>query len=655
MNRSLADDIRSRSDTQLRDLLMQRPDLARPAPADLTALAARAATAPSVRRAVERLDTAHLVVLEAVVAEGGPRGRLDSPALTALLGTSVETHLDRLWALALLWRSPEGLRLVGTVPEVLGRAGSAGPAGQLRVEPPSLELSHPGQDHIDALAGARARETVRLVEDLAHAWAADPPRPLRAGGLSVRDLRRTASLVDTTSDHAAWLAELAFAADLLGQDGGEGNTVVLPTSHFDSWSKQAVAARWACLASAWLDSTRAAHLVGARSGRSGQVNALGPDAHWPPVVAARAEVLDALAALASGTGASEPSLVSLLLWRHPLRDPSGWMHVSRAVVREADWLGVVAHGALSRAGRALVERAGEATVARFADAMLPAAVDHVVLQADLTAVVPGPVEGELARFLRLVSSVESRGVATVLRFTPTSVRRGLDAGLAAQDVLDTLRRSSRTPVPQPLEYLVRDVARRHGQTRVGGATAYLRSDDESALAAILADRSLGSAFLRRLAPTVLVSSATPAGLLDLLRESGYAPVRESPDGSVVVAGAPSRRARRAPRRPTHHSAPVDVRLAEAVVAALRAAPPAPPPGATDLPRDVDPAVTLSTLREAADVGSRAWIGYADANGVSARHLVRVTRLDAGLVHVVDAAGRSKALPLYRVTGAVLAT
>jgi len=40
--RSLADDIRSRSDEQLTALVLSRPDLARPAPSDLTSLAARA-------------------------------------------------------------------------------------------------------------------------------------------------------------------------------------------------------------------------------------------------------------------------------------------------------------------------------------------------------------------------------------------------------------------------------------------------------------------------------------------------------------------------------------------------------------------------------------------------------------------------------------
>ena len=150
--------------------------------------------------------------------------------------------------------------------------------------------------------------------------------------------------------------------------------------------------------------------------------------------------------------------------------------------------------------------------------------------------------------MRLSADVESRGGATVYRFTPTSVRQALDAGWTADELLDALRGASRTGLPQPLEYLVRDVARRHGQTRVGGATAYIRSDDESVLESLLVERSLGALRLRRIAPTVLVSSADPETLLELLREAGYSPVQERPDGSVVVSVAAAAGPTRAERR-----------------------------------------------------------------------------------------------------------
>ena len=92
---------------------------------------------------------------------------------------------------------------------------------------------------------------------------------------------------------------------------------------------------------------------------------------------------------------------------------------------------------------------------------------------------PGPLERELADVLGVLADVESKGGATVYRFTPGSVRRALDAGQSAADLHAFLARHSRTPVPQPLTYLIDDVARRHGRLRVGAASAYVRCDDDA--------------------------------------------------------------------------------------------------------------------------------------------------------------------------------
>ena len=111
--RSLAEDIRSRTDGELTRLLTARPDLTRPAPTDLTALAARAATVASTTRAIDHLDDDHLAALEAMVLlDGSPREQLDEveepvpSGLAGLLGAD-EGIAGRLVALrdaALLWR-----------------------------------------------------------------------------------------------------------------------------------------------------------------------------------------------------------------------------------------------------------------------------------------------------------------------------------------------------------------------------------------------------------------------------------------------------------------------------------------------------------------------------------------------------------------------
>src|SRR5262249_20537279 len=117
-----------------------------------------------------------------------------------------------------------------------------------------------------------------------------------------------------------------------------------------------------------------------------------------------------------------------------------------------------------------------------------------------------------------------------------------DVGRTSADILDLLRSRSRTPLPQALEYLVTDEARRHGRLRVGHVAAYVRCEDESALAELLADRRSVGLGLRRIAPTVAVTAVQPGALLEELRAIGHAPVAETPGGGVLLHRPDVRRA-----------------------------------------------------------------------------------------------------------------
>ena len=68
-------------------------------------------------------------------------------------------------------------------------------------------------------------------------------------------------------------------------------------------------------------------------------------------------------------------------------------------------------------------------------------------------------------------------------------------------IKDFLKKISKTPMPQPLEYLITDVAKRHGKLRVGNTTAYLRCEDEGLIQEILHDRRLDHLRMRKLAMT----------------------------------------------------------------------------------------------------------------------------------------------------------
>ncbi len=304
-----------------------------------------------------------------------------------------------------------------------------------------------------------------------------------------------------------------------------------------------------------------------------------------------------------------------------------------------------------------------AAAGRLLDPLLPEPLDHVLLQADLTAVAPGPLERPLADMLGVLADVESKGGATVYRFTPASVRRALDAGQSAADLHAFLAAHSRTPVPQPLAYLIDDVARRHGHLRVGAASSYVRCDDDAVLNEILADRRAAGLGLRRLAPTVLAARTDPAALLEGLRAMGFAPAAESAEGDVLIARADAYRTPpRTPPEPVPDGPPVpDDTLLAAAIRAVRAgdlastAPRRPVAGAAvtapgELPRTTA-AETLAGLQAAVLTNETLWIGYVNAEGGASQRVIAPIRVEGGFVTAYDhTADEVRTYPLHRITG-----
>jgi len=194
---------------------------------------------------------------------------------------------------------------------------------------------------------------------------------------------------------------------------------------------------------------------------------------------------------------------------------------------------------------------------------------------------------------------------------------------------------SRTPVPQPLSYLVDDTARTFGTLRVGYAEAFLRTDDEAALETLLRDRRATSLGLRRLAPTVVVSTTPIDVLLPRLRDLGLAPVLEAEDGTVRVARPDVHRARSPRPRSGGREAARESAHVAAAVAAIRAGDRATAARPAGEATTTTPAAALTALREAVEAKASVWIGYVDNHGTSTERIVDPVRVEGGQLTAYD--------------------
>lgn len=638
--RSLADDLRRRDEDDLARLLTLRPDLLHPVPPDITALAARAASSTSVARALDRLDAPALAAAHALA-------RIEEPAtiaqmrdvLTATIPDSAESLLRQLRDLAFLWGDDTGLRLVRAVRETL----QSEPRYAIDWPPAPLDIVEYDPDRVERTAGQHALTVLMGITAVAEAWSGnEAPAVLRKGGLSVRDLAATSRVVDLDAHMTALLLEVAYTAGLIGRDG-DMDERWRPTTAYDDWHDSPLPEQWATIARAWLTMQRSPDRVDEGA------NALSDDMTGRGLPLLREQVLRVLADLAPGCAPADVSEVvrgvDLVAPRHagPLRSAR-----VAAISEELEMLGFTGAHALATMGRAVAGLVDTDPLVAAAGA-LPTPLDHILVQADLTAIAPGPLAPELARELRLMADVESTGGATVYRFTNASVRRAMDAGRDATSLQEFLTRVSRTPVPQPLSYLIEDAARSHGVVRIGVATAYIRCDDPATLSTVIAHPRASELGITSVAPTVLAVAGRLEDAIALLRELGLHPVAEDHDGHTLTRGAA---ARRAPTPP----APAAVSRRDATPALLRAAIATLQTSAGDTASErvgLEPmaaADTVTVLRRAITESLPVWVAQGDDE-----YLVEPLRMSGGTLTAIDrVTGQVRSVAVARLGAARIA-
>ena len=709
---SFADELRARSDESIAHLFAVRPDLLSPVPTDLSALSARANSTPSLMRALESLNKFQIEILTSASTLTQPFSKSE---LLSVSVPEAGEELLRLWAAALVYKDGTKFRLPGNLGQLIGdEPAGLGPKSLKKIDfktlkdlpsdsaavlerltwgPPRGQVGNikaPGkpigwllehdylavmdsktvvlprevgmhlrggkvfkeyspqansflgtarkQKDVDRAAIANISNFLRWCEELAHNWSDEPPIALRSGGLGIRDLKRSADHLGIDENCVAFVAEVLYLGGLIVIDPDDQ---ILPTNSFDIWMSRSLEERWSSLVNLWLETSRVSGLAG----KIGEKNIapLGPELDRAGIASMRKVTLNILAENLEFDPAIK-NLQEIIAWQMPQRFNAEYIEWT---LREAEWLGLTGQGALSEFGIAFLIGSDDLGVERA----LPKPVDHILIQADNSAIAPGPLTVELANMIGTIADIESRGGASVYRFSESSIRRGLDHGQTGEQIKDFLKRTSKTPVPQPLEYLINDVAKRHGRLRVGMAQTYIRCEDEGLLTQILHDKKLESLRFRKLAPQVLVCDFETGDVIATLREANYLPAAENASGILISAPA-IRRAKSRPKPPrviSETSAPSEI-VIKAAVRTLRTGEKASSHKPREVPRTTANE-TLDLLHQYIEEQASLTIGYADTNGGVSNRLIDPISISLGTLIARDhATGEMQSFRIPRITG-----
>ena len=518
---------------------------------------------------------------------------------------------------------------------------------EILISQPKIEGPQIKSADIERAALASIANTLRWVQELMNYWSEETPTALQSGGLGVRDMKKASEHLGVDESCTAFIAELAYLAGLLNV---EADGRILPSAQFDLWQNKEPEDQWRDLVSLWKVTSRVAGLIGRSDSRN--ITALSTELDRSNAALIRRLVLELLLEN-PGIAPTVKSAQKAITWRYPhRRGISITAELVEWTLREAEWLGITGGSALSAFGAKFIKDNDDLGI----NAALPKPVEHILVQADNTAIAPGPLTIEVARMLSTFADIESRGGATVYRFSESSIRRGLDHGHSGDEIKTFLAKTSKTPIPQPLEYLIADVAKKHGKLRVGYANTYLRCEDQAIISAILSDKKLEHLSFRQIAPQVLISDTESDEAMDELRRAGYFPSGENAQGTVVNMPIQIRsKARPKPPRIIGESLkPSDQMLASAIRTLRTGERAAKKRPIGEIPRSTANE-TMDLLNEYLGKGVSLRIGYADSNGGVSLRIIDPLSISLGTLVARDHATNAiTPFKIARITGVTTA-
>ena len=347
------------------------------------------------------------------------------------------------------------------------------------------------QDEIDRDCGIAMFETTQAITELLFLLEQHFVREVGRGNMGLPDLKRLAGRIGKTTDYARDIVDLATMAGVIELtdarwQGGYSS---------DEWMIATPVDRWLLLAEGWLD-------------------ALGS--------VAQTELLGALDGMRSGA-----ALDQVLTAIYPLADSSTSANIRRTVDR-GNLIGLTDAGLVASWTPYLLAGNKSHCIDAISTRM-PNPVDRLIVQADLSLVAPGPLTTKTEVLIREFADCEQIGFASTYRVSPLSITLGLERGHRASEIRDLLVTLSGKPLPQPVDYLLRESEERFGRLVVHNASvpdhSVVTSSDPILLRAILGDAAMKPFGLLMTNEGDLACKFEAEVLYFGLREAGYAAIR----------------------------------------------------------------------------------------------------------------------------------
>jgi Helicase conserved C-terminal domain len=364
----------------------------------------------------------------------------------------------------------------------------------------------PTQAEVDRDSGIATFETLQALTELVFDVEQRYIREVGKKNVGLPDIKRLAQHVRQTNEFAREIYELANHADLIGLVAGR-------------WQLGPQASNWLT----WQPEARHRHLISVWRTLLGESSA--------------GELVASIRAV------DEVGVVSLsnqLRANYPYADGSVASRISR-VVSLAERIGLSRDGWLS--SWALTALDGETAIsANSASAFLPTPQRKLICQADLSLIAPGPLPTELEIAVRRFADTEQIGMASTYRMSALSISHGLETGMTEDEIRGWLLELTEKPLPQPVDYLIREAAQRFGRLTVGAGEletkSVIRSLDSILLAQILNESKLKPFAMYALPDGTIGCRFEPEMVYFGLREAGFSAVRVDAAGKVLSPRTP---------------------------------------------------------------------------------------------------------------------